>query len=133
MRGFLINPFERTLTEVDYDGDFHSIYKLCDYSTFVIVNDHPLPQLDVFVDDEGLFKEAQAFFTWGDYPQPLSGKGLILGHDLSGESVAVDATYEQIKEALMFVEPLDCGFGVIWCEVPFAEDDETESECGDAD
>lgn len=132
MRAFLIDPFERTLTEVDYDGDFHSIYKLCDFDTFDVVNAYPYPQVDVYVDDEGLFKEDQAFFLWGDYPQPLSGKGLILGHDLCGDSTEVDLSYEQIKSCITFCVPF---FGNVWAKFPFAEDDEddeVESEGGDA-
>lgn len=52
MRALLLDPTAGTVTEVDYDGDYRSIYKLIDCETFTTVG------LDdkgntLFVDDEG--------------------------------------------------------------------------------
>ena len=55
MKAILINPFNQTITEVEYSGNFKEIYKLIDCSTFDCINiddDNTL-----FVDDEGLLKE----------------------------------------------------------------------------
>jgi hypothetical protein len=40
----------------------------------------------IFVDDEGLFKQAERSFKFADYEQPLTGKDLILGSDTNGET-----------------------------------------------
>jgi len=55
MKAILINPFNQTITEVEYSGDYKEIYKLIECSTFDCVNiddDNTL-----FVDDEGLLYE----------------------------------------------------------------------------
>ena len=53
MRAILIDPAKQTITEVDYDGDYQSIYKLIDCQTFavpfVLENEDAL-----YADDEGL-------------------------------------------------------------------------------
>ena len=61
MKAYLINSATKTIEQIDYSGDYHDIYKLCDFEIFTVVtltgkND------SVFVDDEGLFKEKQTFF-----------------------------------------------------------------------
>lgn len=101
MKAFLIDPFERAITEVEYSGNYRDIYTLCQYDTFDVVtfNKH----LDgVFVDDEGLFKPDQAFFSIADYPQPLAGRGLVLGCDEEGASVAPTVTLEELEELVTF-------------------------------
>lgn len=87
MKAYLIDPFERTVTEVSYSGVYQTIYDFikCDTFTCADFNEHG----DTFyVDDEGLFKANRAFFEHPGYPQPLSGYGLVLGTDEAGDSKA---------------------------------------------
>lgn len=91
MRAILINPFNHTITEVNYTGDFEDIYLLIDCDTFTCVTVNERYDT-LYVDDEGLINgKEQAFFGWMGYPQPLAGKALLLGTDMNGESV--DTTF----------------------------------------
>jgi hypothetical protein len=85
----LIDPTNRSIMYVEYDGNYQSIYKLIDAQCFDVVR---IDKGDtIFVDDEGLIngKGMRAgFFVYGNYPQPLAGKGLVLGVDDEGDSVS---------------------------------------------
>ena len=51
MRAILLNPFDQTVKEVVYTGDFREIYSLIDCTTFDVVR---LSESDdMYVDDEG--------------------------------------------------------------------------------
>jgi hypothetical protein len=104
--GYLIDPFAKTVTEVGYSGDFRQIYSLIECETFDVarVNKHGD---SIFIDDEGLIVEKpQAFFWFDGYPQPLAGKGLLLGSDSDGESVSPHVTLQEVKDRLLWVEPV---------------------------
>ena len=102
MQAILINPFDKTIEEVDYSGDWRDISSLleCDIFTTAYFADTPD---SVYVDDEGLYVEDQALFTIGDYPQPLAGRGLILGCNDEGDSVDCETTLEEAKAMVKFV------------------------------
>jgi hypothetical protein len=86
MRAILLDAKTRTVSEVDYDGDYKSIYGLIGCQCFTVV------QLgngdDLYVDDEGLLtmNESTVFIQTPWYPTPLAGSGLILSCDDEGES-----------------------------------------------
>ena len=102
---FLIDPFEKTITPVYYDGDYRSIYTLIDCSTFTVAS---CGSYDLFVDDEGLFREDQQFFATVDYPQPLGGKALVTGVDEEGNTIPPSITLEELEARVMWVA------GVVW-------------------
>lgn len=102
MKAYLIDPFTKTVSEVDYDGNYQNIYKLISsdtnpVSTFTCVNVNEAEDT-VFVDDEGLLDNmnTQQFFSLNGYP--LAGKGLVLGTNEDGESVTPSIS---LKEFLM--------------------------------
>ena len=102
MRAYLIDPWTNTISEVDYSGDYHHIYDLIDAHLFDVV------RIDengdgVFFDDEGLFKEEQAFFKIEGCPQPLAGKGLVLGADNEGNSVQPVFSLKEIERRITFM------------------------------
>ena len=66
---------------------------------------------DLFVDDEGLLKDNR-YFSWSG--RNFAGKGLILGHDDEGETIAT--TYD-LQEVVDRVEWLPEGHQ----EVPYME------------
>ena len=90
MKAYLINSETKTITPVDYNGDYNTIYTHIGCDLFDVVyaniNEH---RISVFVDDEGLLKNPQHFFILKGYGQPLAGNGLVLGDvDEEGETLA---------------------------------------------
>ena len=94
MKAILINPFNQTITEIKYSGNFKEIYKLIDCSTFDCINiddDNTL-----FVDDEGLLKQNR-YFYWKDYTN-LAGKALIIGVDYqTGEDCDTSWSLQEVE------------------------------------
>jgi hypothetical protein len=104
----LINPFNKTIEMVDYDfgGSYLQISHListeeCVKPLFCAVDIDETNT--VYIDDEGLYRETQAYFTWEGYHQPLQGKGLILGTDYdNGESIPTTLSLDEVKEKVSF-------------------------------
>jgi hypothetical protein len=104
MRAYLINPFKRTITEVDYpgDGEPDTIYKM------LSTPEHEVTVFDcarindrgdgIYVDDEGLFKELTSFFHVSGYHTPLCGCGLVLGTDAEGNSAPPTVTLDWLRD-----------------------------------
>ncbi len=105
IKAILIDPFEMTVSEVDYGGEMADIYRLIDADLFTVAGFGEDGD-GVYVDDEGLFKGTQRFFKLDGYPQPLAGKGLVLGSNDGGESVAPVTTLEAVRAAVRWVQPL---------------------------
>jgi hypothetical protein len=109
MKAILIDPFNKTVTEVEHNGNYKHIYELLSHET------HPVDCFTavgidngdtIFVDDEGLFKEPTEFFVYLGYDQPLAGKGLVLGCNDDGDSVAPVSTLEQVKKHIVWMEDI---------------------------
>lgn len=111
---FVIDPFARTITVAQYNGDYRSISKMidCDLFTPVRINSK---RDTVFVDDEGLINgKPQEFFLIEGYPDPLAGKGVILGCDSVGDTVAPTITEEQVRKMVSWVTPLHVNRTLLW-------------------
>lgn len=112
MKAYLIDPTNRSVTEVDYSGDFREIYRHIDAECFCAVymavmddeGEHdPTKPYDVFVDDEGLINgNPHGWFMLRGYPGLLRGKGLVLSHNDHGESVAPVPTLADIVRMVSF-------------------------------
>lgn len=101
MKAILIDPFTQTITEVEHNGDYKQIYELIDAELFDSVR---ISENDfIFVDDEGLFQEDQAFFRVRGYPDPLAGKGLVLGASAIGESVDPVISLEELRRSVSWL------------------------------
>ena len=61
----------------------------------------PKPGITIWVDDEGLFNNPEGFFQFEGYPQPLAGKGVLLGDD-NGKTIGCPLTPEQVTEFVTF-------------------------------
>lgn len=98
MNAYLIDPHQQTVTAVDYDGSLHGAYKLMgvDLITTLYINNE---RDCIYLDDEGLFVDAdrQAYFWWDGYPQLLAGRGLVVGTDQMGETVAPVCSLEFVQ------------------------------------
>jgi len=110
MRAILIKPDaegHKHVEVVEYDGDYRSIYGLISWSerqvtTFdcvMIDETHTM-----FVDDEGLLHAPQHFMVWDGYEQPIAGRGLILGTDEWGESVACELNEDWVREQVTIMD-----------------------------
>lgn len=102
--GYLIDPTKKTITPVEYSGDYQDIYKLCDYSIFATATLERNGDT-VYVDDEGLLtvNDDSRFFTYEGYHSPLCGKGLILGlNRATGESISPKTSIDIIKKKIKF-------------------------------
>ena len=109
MRAILLNPFDQTVKEVVYTGDFRDIYSLIACTTFDVVR---LSESDdMYVDDEGLLKDNR-YFSWSG--RNFAGKALIMGHDDEGNSIST--TYD-LQEVIDRVEWLPEGHR----ETPYME------------
>lgn len=102
MRAILIDPFKSSVSEVSYNGDWKTIYQHLE------IGDRPFctVRIDqthyIFLDDEGLFQPDQKFFSFSTYPQPLAGRGLILGSDEEGESFECTIPLSLIQSKVTF-------------------------------
>jgi hypothetical protein len=105
MKAYLIDPFTQQVTQVEYNGDYHQIYKLIDCDTFDVARINNQGD-GIFIDDEGLFKEEQMFFKYSSYPNPLAGKGLILGTDKQGNSIEPRISLQEAIDSVDFVMPV---------------------------
>lgn len=104
-QAFLIDPVAQSITEVTYTGHYTNIYTHLGIDTFTVV-DLGFDNGDaVFVDDEGLLKSDQRFFQIDGYPQPIAGRGLVLGTDEEGESVTPKITLSKLKGLISWVRP----------------------------
>jgi hypothetical protein len=110
MRGYLVDPFAKTVTEVETTGYPH-FKELIDVDMIAAVtirvytgNSMMTPKRDtVWVDDEGLLKEGeQKFFQVSSYDQPLAGKGICLGTDEEGETVGAYMQFDLFKSMVTF-------------------------------
>jgi hypothetical protein len=111
VKAILICPFDRIVREVQLDAnDFRDIYK---YLT------HELHPVDCFtavpitrerdaimVDDNGLLNDPKYFFLWKGYPQPLAGRGLVVGTNRAGETVATGLTAAVVMANVLFLEDI---------------------------
>ena len=84
--GYLVDPVEKTVTEVVLSDNYRAIYPLLECDTFDMVTINAEGD-GIFVDDEGLLKEGQSFFQIDGCPSALAGRGLVLGcYEETGES-----------------------------------------------
>ena len=106
MKAYLIDPINKIVSVVDYNGDYQTINKLINSqrgfdAVYGFRNEDTL-----YVDDEGLLrKENYGFeFTYDNgHVAPLMGKALVLGTDAEGESVEVKSSLEEVESKIKWV------------------------------
>ena len=60
----------------------------------------------MYVDDEGLVKGTTAFFRVAGHPDPLPGRGLVVGIDEDGENISAPVSLDELRSQVSFVNPL---------------------------
>ena len=102
----LINPYDKTITPIYWDGELSSLYAILGCSCVAVASCGPY---HLFVDEEGLFKPNQKFFVASDHMfHPLAGMALAVGVDEDGNTVPPDITLEELEASVMFVD------AVVW-------------------
>lgn len=103
MRAILIDPFTRSISEVDTDASLDETYALLGIDTLTVVKYDPDNAL--FLDDEGLLKdkETQEYFWLKGCVQPFAGRGLLIGDDY-GDNRATDLDVAEVRENVRFVD-----------------------------
>ena len=118
MRAILIDPKAKQIMQIDYNGDYKTIYEHLSFypnaegmthkpRAFDIVR-IPVGNDGIYVDDEGLFvpNEDKHWFTYRYNAHemhqniPLVNRGLIIGCDDNGDSVDCDSTVDSIKSQI---------------------------------
>jgi len=100
VKAYLIDPIERTITQVEHDNsDYKNISRTidCRYFTPVTINDH---EDTIWVDDEGLLYNDTKYMFQLDHNENFcyAGKGLVLGTDEEGEGCEPTITLEELKQ-----------------------------------
>ena len=105
---YLINPETRSIEAVEMTGGadhLQDIYKLldCDLITTAHLDAHDA----IYCDDEGLMHgPVYQFFGIKGYPQPIAGRGLVVGVDAEGNDCAPRLSLADIKARTYFIERL---------------------------
>lgn len=107
MKAYLINPFEKTVTVVDYNGKLEQLYELmgCTMVSAPVEFDN----MDtMFADDEGLFnpENSKGSFMMKDWSYPIVGKILVVGCDEEGNSVDVKTPIEFFEKEAIWVDEI---------------------------
>jgi hypothetical protein len=102
MRAILIDPFTRTVTEIDIDPSLDNLYSTLHVDMITVVRWDETHAL--ILDDEGLLKSKDEMEYWwaNGSGQPFAGRGLILGDDY-GENRAATLTVQSVEERMRFV------------------------------
>jgi hypothetical protein len=101
---WLIDSEKREIRPHVYNGDYKTIHSAIGCDTFTVATFCPDTGDCAFVDDEGLLKSPVLFFSINGFPQPLAGKGLVLGIDDEGDGVAPTIDLERLTRNVRFYE-----------------------------
>ena len=101
MKAYLIDPFLESISQVEYDGHYRSIYDLIQAPLFtrLRLDDHDV----IYLDDEGLYRENQRYFLLQGYNQPLAGRGLVVGIDEEGGDDIPEASLDDLRSRISWV------------------------------
>jgi hypothetical protein len=105
MQAYFIDSANKTITDVEYDGDYKNISKMIGCDIFTVINLNEDGDA-LFIDDEGHLKDqdSQNYFWFDGYPTMLAGNGLVLGTDVEGESIEPCRLIDWVKDRIRFQE-----------------------------
>lgn len=113
MKAFLINPWNRTITEVSHSGGIDDIYaklssaaRPVDGFDMVTLNHNNM----LAVDGEGFICGTRIpVWEWKGYAGKLCGIGLVLGYDNQGKTVAATLSREEITANVTWTQGFATG------------------------
>ena len=104
-RAYLIDPRARTIEERTCDGSLSAIQGLVGAHS---VEGAPLGAGDIiYLDSAGLSKEDQHAFRFEPRPQPLFGKGLLIGTDQAGECADARIDGHQVQARVAWLGKME--------------------------
>lgn len=111
MKSLLIDPENRTITEVEYSGEFEGpkgAYELLKCNLVELVHDKRFPFANhVIVDEEGLYKRPRhAWRLMGGVYEALVGRGLTTAVDSSGDEEESTISIEDLKRRIQWLGQL---------------------------
>lgn len=103
MKAFLIDPLAKSIAAVEYNDTLEHMYQIirCDLVDRVRLDADHLIWIDdggMLVDDPG----ASGFFGIRGYPNPLCGRGLVIGDDGAGGNADVKITLLELRYMIGF-------------------------------
>lgn len=103
MRAILIDPFTRTVSDIETDASLDDLYAVLQVDLITVMRvgaEHAM-----ILDDEGLLKskEVQSYFGMKGLDQPLAGRAMILG-DSYGENRAATLTLDEVKDKVVWLD-----------------------------
>jgi hypothetical protein len=108
MKAILIDALNKTITEIEIDGDLKSIYKAVGFDMIEIgfrFDDEGHPNNVIYLDEEGGFRGHEHGFFFSGAHQPWLGNGIIMGGDDEGESADTTVTIEEVRNRIRFLSP----------------------------
>ena len=101
----VIDPVKETVSETRYKS-YEELYDLGNFKLFTVqmvdYNSDTDKGNDLFIDDEGLLKRNQRYFTFTGVGS-FAGRGLLIGTDhATGESIDTSWRLDQVIRAVSF-------------------------------
>lgn len=107
MRAILINPEDRSITEINIDKGIHAIYNTIDCDTFSAPVTYENGDT-IYCDDEGLFKPMIGGIYMINWAHILFGKVLVIGCDIeTGESKDVETSIDFFENHIIWINKED--------------------------
>lgn len=103
MKAILIDSATATISEVEHDGSLDSIYKLIGCETIEATYPFGRGTDCVYIDEEGGLKPNRLGFVIKGFHSPLRGRGLVVGTDRKGNTVAPKVTELDVAMITEFV------------------------------
>lgn len=121
MRGILIDPSNKTITEVEYNGDYRTIAPMIGAASGLFDLVRYASNVDVFVDDEGLLYNGGNPHGYFRFYNPamgmdsgvLAGKALMLGNNRDGASCGCRLSLDTVRRNVQWLVQAD---GVFFAE-----------------
>lgn len=103
MKALLIDPAQKTVTEIELDGSLTSIYKVLNCSLITSVVSFPNEDT-MYADDEGLYAdEITGGIMLPDWSYPVVNKILVMGTNKNGDSVDVKTPIHLLAKQIRWI------------------------------
>ena len=111
MRCLVINPEDKSVKELQHNGDYKEIYQLigngCEIFQIPFSVSKDGAHRDDFYCDEGWYikkREKKMPLTVIDgFHSPLAGRIVVLGTDIEGNACSAKITIEELKKRITFI------------------------------
>jgi len=102
MRAVLIDPYTRTITQIDFGGTREGLYTVLAARTVMSVVVGPR---DILWHDSEAFREAgRPVFRLGESTTPLAGRGLMLGNSPDGAHVGTTVPLQKVVKTVHWTD-----------------------------